>query len=51
MMSYLITLSEDMASLRVTQDHPVYAAVLDHRRAKVQNEIIHKHLLHTRGLI
>lgn len=32
-MSYLIALSKDVASLRVTQDHPVHTAVLDHRRA------------------
>lgn len=32
-MSYLIALSKDVASLGVTQDHPVHTAVLDHRRA------------------
>lgn len=30
---YLIALSEDVAPLRVSQDHPVHTTVLDHRRA------------------
>lgn len=32
--TYLITLSEDVASLRVSQDHPCHTTVLDHRRAE-----------------
>lgn len=30
---YLIALSEDVAPLGVSQDHPFYTTVLDHRRA------------------
>lgn len=32
-LEYLITLPKDVAPLRVAQDHPVHAAVFDHRRA------------------
>ena len=32
-MIYLITLSKDMAPLRVSQDHPFHSTVQDHGRA------------------
>lgn len=32
-LNYLITLSKDVAPLRVAQDHPGHATVFDHRRA------------------
>lgn len=33
LLNYLITLSKDVAPLRVSQDNPVHTTVLDHRRA------------------